>query len=234
MLEIGGRPILWHIMKTYSHYGFREFVLCLGYRSQTIKEYFLNYEAMNNDFTICLGRQQHITFHEAHTEQHFRVTLADTGASSMTGGRLLRAARYLQGDLFLLTYGDGVADINIADLVEFHKSHGKLATVTSVMPLSRYGIMDIDRQDRVSAFSEKPQLRDWISAGYFVFDRRVIDYLEGGDQCVLEQGPLDRLSRDGQLMAYRHGGFFFSMDTYREYQYLNELWNAGSAPWKVW
>ncbi|MEZ5353298.1 MAG: glucose-1-phosphate cytidylyltransferase [Bryobacteraceae bacterium] len=234
MLEIGGRPILWHIMKTYSHYGFRDFVLCLGYRGQMIKEYFLNYEAMTNDFTICLGRQQRLTFHNAHDEQHFHVTLADTGQDAMTGARLRKASRYLNGDTFLLTYGDGVSDVNVAELIEFHQSHGRLATVTSVAPVSRFGILDLSGEGSVERFVEKPGTGTWANAGYFVFDRRVLQYLDPGDDCVLERGPLERLASDGQLMAYKHRGFFYPMDTYREYQHLNELWDAGAAPWKVW
>lgn len=234
LLEIGGRPILWHIMKTYSHYGFRDFVLCLGYRGRMIKEFFLNYEAMTNDFTICLGRQQHVTFHSAHDEQHFRVTLAETGETAMTGARLRRAARYLSGDTFLLTYGDGVCNVNVCDLVEFHKSHGRLATVTSVAAVSRFGLLELGSGDRVERFAEKPEMDTWANAGYFVFDRRVIDYLDDGDQCVLESAPLERLAGDGELVAYKHRGFFFPMDTYREYQHLNQLWASGAAPWKVW
>jgi glucose-1-phosphate cytidylyltransferase len=234
MLEIGGRPILWHIMKTYSHYGFRDFVLCLGYRGQMIKEYFLNYEAMNNDFTICLGQQQKISFHNAHGEQHFRVTLADTGQNAMTGARLRKAARYLTGDTFLLTYGDGVSDVNVRELLEFHQSHGKLATVTSVSPVSRFGILELGSGDRVERFVEKPVTGAWANAGYFVFDRAMLDYLDDTDDCVLEREPLERLSRDGQLIAFKHRGFYYPMDTYREYQQLNDLWNGGSAPWKVW
>jgi glucose-1-phosphate cytidylyltransferase len=234
MIEIGGRPILWHIMKTYSHYGFRDFVLCLGYRGQAIKDYFLNYQAMNNDFTICLGQERRITFHNNHDEQHFRVTLAETGAETMTGGRLLRAARYLRDDTFLLTYGDGVANIDIAALVEYHKSHGKLATVTSVTPLNRFGVVDIDGDGAVRKFAEKPQLDSPMSGGYFVLNRAVLDYLEGGDECVLERAPLEQLARENQLMAYRHPGFFYAMDTYREYQFLNDLWSRNEAPWKVW
>jgi glucose-1-phosphate cytidylyltransferase len=233
LVEIGGRPILWHIMKLYAHSGFRDFVLCLGYRGNMIKEYFLNYEAMNNDFTICLGRQHQVAYHDAHKEQDFRVTLADTGLDSMTGGRVLQAGKYVDEDTFMVTYGDGVSDVNVGALLDFHRSHGRLATITSVRPVSRFGILEMSDEGHVLSFAEKPQLYGWVSAGFFVFNRKVLDYLDGSD-CVLEKEPLETLAREGQLMAYKHDGFFFAMDTYREYQYLNELWQNGKAPWRVW
>lgn len=232
MVEVGGRPILWHIMKAYAHHGFHDFILCLGYRGQSIKDYFLNYEAMNNDFSICLGEQSQIQYHGRHHEQGFSVTLADTGLECMTGGRIHKIERYLTGDTFLLTYGDGVCDVDIRSVVEFHKSHGKLATVTTVPPVSRFGIVELD-DSQVRNFTEKPKSEGWMSAGYFVLDRGIFDYL-GGEDCVFEREPLERLAHDGQLMAYRHTGFFYAMDTYREYQHLNDLWKSGAAPWKVW
>jgi glucose-1-phosphate cytidylyltransferase len=233
LVDVGGRPIIWHIMKIYAHYGFQNFIVCLGYRGNMIKEYFLNYEAMNNDFTICLGRKNTITYQEEHREQDFQVTLADTGAESLTGGRVKRIEKYIDGENFMVTYGDGVADVNLDKLMEFHKSHGKLATVTTFRPISRFGILDVDSEGQVREFAEKPQIDGWISVGYIIFNRRVFEYL-GGDDCVLEQEPMQRLAAEGQLMAYRHEGFFFAMDTYREYKYLNELWDEGKAPWKVW
>jgi len=234
MVDIGGRPILWHIMKMYAHHGLRDFVLCLGYRGSMIKEYFLNYEAMNSDFRVCLGRKSQIQFMGAHQEQDFAVTLADTGLETMTGGRLKRVSRYLENDeTFLLTYGDGVSDVNIRALIDFHLSHGRLATVTSVSPVSRFGMLDIDSQGTVQRFAEKPQADGSISAGFFVFNRKVLDYLDG-DNSILEREPLEKLAKQGELMAYRHRGFFYAMDTYREYQFLNELWAANQAPWKVW
>lgn len=233
LVDVGGHPILWHIMKIYAHYGFRDFIVCLGYRGNMIKEYFLNYEAMNNDFTICLGRQNCITYHGEHQEQDFNVTLAETGQETMTGGRVKRIEKYITDDIFMVTYGDGVADVDIAAVVDFHKSHGKLATVTTVRPISRFGILDVDNQGTVQQFTEKPQLDGWASAGYLILNRRIFDYL-GGDDCFLEREPLERLAAEGQLMAYRHEGFFFAMDTYREYKYLNELWDNGEAPWRVW
>jgi glucose-1-phosphate cytidylyltransferase len=233
MVEIGGRPILWHIMKMYAHYGFRDFVLCLGYRGNIIKDYFLNYEAMNNDFTISLGQRSHIRYHGQHSEQDFNVTLADTGLETQTGGRVRRIRKYIDADTFLLTYGDGLSDVNIPDLIRFHKSHGKLATVTSVSPVSRYGMLEIGGEGNVARFAEKPTSEGWMSTGFFVLERGIFDYL-GGDECIFEREPLEQLALDGQLMAYRHNGFFYAMDTYREYQYLNDLWNRGSAPWKNW
>jgi len=234
LVEIGGRPILWHIMKTYAHYGFREFVLCLGYRGSMIKEYFLNYEAMNNDFTICLGQKSAISYNDSHQEQQFQVTLADTGQETMTGGRVKRIQKYTGGGRFMLTYGDGVADLDVHRLLEFHERHGRLATVTTVMPTSRFGAVSLNDDDGlVTRFMEKPRSENWISAGFFVFEPGVFDYL-GGDDCILERDPLQRLAADGELMAYRHPGFFYAMDTYREYQYLNDLWARQEAPWKIW
>jgi glucose-1-phosphate cytidylyltransferase len=233
LVPIGERPVLWHIMKLFSHAGLREFVLCLGYKGNMIKEYFLNYEAMNNDFTICLGNQHSVSYHDAHDEQDFNVTLVDTGQPTMTGGRVKRVQKYVEDDTFMVTYGDGLANVDIRALVEFHRRHGKLATVTAMQPPSRFGILDLDESGRVTSFLEKPQLESWASAGFFVFNRRIFDLLDG-DDCILERKPLERLASEGQLMVYRHEGFFFAMDTYREYQLLNEMWNSGKAPWKVW
>jgi len=233
MVEVGGKPILWHIMKLYAHHGFHDFVLCLGYRGNMIKEYFLNYEAMNNDFTICLGQKARLDFNDSHKEQDFRVTLADTGQETMTGGRIKRIEKYVDGETFLVTYGDGVADVNITDLLAFHKSHGKMATVTTVRPHSRFGLLATASDGNVLTFSEKPQIDGWSSAGFLVFDRRIFDYLDG-DDCILEREPMERLVAEGQLMAYDHNGFFFAMDTYREYLHLTELWQSGKAPWRVW
>jgi glucose-1-phosphate cytidylyltransferase len=233
LVDVGGRPIIWHIMKTYAHYGFLDFIVCLGYRGNMIKEYFLNYEAMNNDFTICLGRQNQIAYHEEHREQDFKVTLAETGPDTMTGGRVKRVEKYITDDTFMVTYGDGVADIDIGALLDFHKSHGKLATVSTVRPISRYGILEVDNQGKVLEFTEKPQIDGWANAGFLVLHRSIFEDLSG-DDCFLEREPLERLAAEGQLMAYRHKGFFFAMDTYREYKYLNELWDNGGAPWRVW
>jgi glucose-1-phosphate cytidylyltransferase len=233
MVEIGGRPILWHIMKIYAHSGFREFVLCLGYRGHMIKEYFLNYEAMNNDFTICLGNESRIRYNGLHTEQGFEVTLADTGQNTMTGGRLQKVRKYVDTNNFMMSYGDGVADIDIKKLLAFHNNHGKIATVTTVTPMSRFGIVDTSSSGQVLKFVEKPRTEAFVSAGFFVFRPEIFDYLKG-DDCILERDPLQRLAAEGELMAYGHEGFFYAMDTYREYEHLNDLWAKKQAPWKVW
>ena len=234
LVTIGGRPILWHIMKLYAHYGFSDFVLCLGYRGSMIKEHFLNYEAMNNDFTIELGGQNRIEYHGAHDERNFKVTLVDTGLESQTGARVKRIERHIDGDTFMVTYGDGVADVDIRKLVEFHRSHGRLATVTTVKPTSRFGILDVDATGAVTRFAEKPTLDGWVSTGFFVFNRKVFDHLHADPSCVLEREPMETLAHSGNLIAYRHDGCFYAMDTYREFQLLNEQWDSGRAAWKVW
>ncbi|MDO8468847.1 MAG: glucose-1-phosphate cytidylyltransferase [Candidatus Peribacter sp.] len=234
LIEVGERPILWHIMKLYAHYGLKDFVLCLGYKGQMIKEYFLNYEATNNDFTIQLGSRPALVYHGNHTEQDFRVTLADTGPDAMTGSRVKKVAHHLTDQTFLLTYGDGVSNVNIDQLITFHRSHGKLATVTTVRPHSRFGVVEMQEDGHIISFAEKPQMDGWASAGYFVCERGVLDYLDVDSNCSFEQEPLHRLAQDGQLMAYRHEGFFYAMDTHREYLFLNEMWKKGNAPWAVW
>jgi glucose-1-phosphate cytidylyltransferase len=233
LVDIGGRPILWHIMKRFAQFGHLDFILCLGYRGDMIKDYFLNYEAMSNDFTICLGKKQDILYHGAHQEQDFRVTLAETGVESNTGARVKRVERFMDGAPVMVTYGDGLSDIPIDKLIQFHRSHGKLATITAVRPRSRFGILELDTNGSVMRFEEKPVETGWMNAGYFVFEPGAMDYLSTDDGCVMERDPLENLSRDGQLMAYRHEGFFFAMDTYREYLYLNQLWTSGQAPWKT-
>jgi glucose-1-phosphate cytidylyltransferase len=234
MVEIGGRPILWHIMKHFAHHGLTQFILCLGYKAGVIKDYFLRYEEANNDFTITLGGQRKVTYHQAHAEQAFEVTLADTGLSTMTGARVKRAARYLDQGPFIVTYGDGLSDVDVGELLRFHKSHGKLATVTSVRPQSRFGILDLEAGGAVRSFAEKPEIDGWVNAGFFVFEPPILDYLGENADCVLEREPLERLAKEGQMVAFRHPGFFQAMDTYREYQMLNELWNQGKAQWKTW
>jgi glucose-1-phosphate cytidylyltransferase len=233
LVTIGQRPILWHIMKIYAHHGYREFVLCLGYRGHMIKEYFLNYEAMNNDFTIHLGSKTRIEYVDAHAEQDFQVTLVETGEETMTGGRVKRVERFIADDTFMVTYGDGVADLDIGALLKYHRSHGRLATVTGMQPPSRFGMLEVGTDGKATRFAEKPQSDGWASAGFFVFQKRVFDYLDS-DQCVLEREPLERLAGEGQLMVYRHRGYFFAMDTYREFQTLNAMWAENRAPWKVW
>jgi len=230
LVPVGGKPILWHIMQIYAWAGFREFILCLGYKGDAIKDYFLNYEAMSNDFTMILGKQNTIKFNSVHSEQDFIVTLADTGLDTMTAGRIKKIEKYIDGDTFMLTYGDGVADIDIKALLAYHQDHGRCATVTAVHPVSRYGVLDLDSKGAVRSFAEKPITNDWMSAGFFVFNRKYFDYL-GDKDSFMEMVALPRLVREGQLMAYKHEGFFFSMDTYRDYVHLNEMYNKGQTPW---
>jgi glucose-1-phosphate cytidylyltransferase len=234
MVDVGGRPILWHIMKYYSHFGYSDFILCLGYRANMIKEYFLNYEAMNNDFRLRLGGSREIQYLSHHPEDDFTVTLSDTGVETMTGARVKRAAVYLDSDHFMVTYGDGLSDVNLNKLVEFHLSHGKLATITSVRPISRFGVLELGDSCKVRSFAEKPAAPGWINSGHMVFHRDALAYFDAAPDCIMERAPMERLVRDGQLMAYQHEGFFFAMDTYREYAELNALWAHGQAPWKVW
>ncbi len=231
MVEVGGKPILWHIMKIFAHHGITEFVICIGYKGDVIKEYFLDYEARNNDFTITLGKSHDITFHNQHLESDWKVTVADTGDETQTGGRVKRIEQYIDDDRFMVTYGDGLADVDISKLLAFHEEHGKKATLTSVQPLSRFGVLDLDEAGEVEHFREKPQVDGWVNAGFFVFERDVFKYI--GEDDVLEQKPLERLAADRELMAYRHEGFWQPMDTYRESKLLNDLWQQG-APWKVW
>jgi glucose-1-phosphate cytidylyltransferase len=233
MVAIGDKPILWHIMKIYSAFGFNDFVLCLGYKGDIIRNYFLNYDLLNSDFTIELGAKEivsHATFHDEH---RWLVTLAETDAQTMTGGRVKRIQQYIDGDTFMLTYGDGVSDIDIEDLLRFHHEHGRIATVTAVHPTARFGELTLDGELAVS-FGEKPQTQEgWVNGGFFVFNRKVFDYL-GGDDCVLEREPLERLAAEGQLAAYRHTGYWQHMDTLRDMELLNSQWAGGSPPWAVW
>lgn len=231
MVEVGGKPVLWHLMKLFATHQMTEFVVCTGYRGDVIKDYFLNYDARMNDFTAHLGKSSHIEVHGQHSETDWEVTVADTGATTMTGGRVKRVGKYLDSR-FMVTYGDGLADVDMKGLLAFHESHGKMATVTTVRPLSRFGVMDLDQNGQVQQFREKPQTDDYVNAGFFVFEPEVLNYLD--EECVLEQAPLERLAAEGQLMAYRHEGFWQPMDTYREFTMLNEMWDSGNAPWKVW
>ncbi len=233
MVEIGERPILWHIMKHYSHHGYNDFVICLGYKGFIIKEYFAHYFLHESDVTFDFRGGNRRTVH-THAVEPWRVTLVDTGLETMTGGRVRRVRRYLEDEPFLLTYGDGVSDIDIRGLIAFHRAHGKLATVSAAQPGGRFGALDLAEGDRVRGFMEKP-VGDggWINAGFFVMEPRVLDYIDG-DATVLEREPMERLSRDGQLVAYRHSGFWQPMDTLREKNQLEALWRSGKAPWKVW
>ena len=230
MVEIGGRPILWHIMRWYAHHGLDDFVVCTGYKGEAIKDYFLNFRARNNDVTIRLGDLEEPAYHGAHESIDWTVTVAFTGDLTMTGGRVRRASKYFAGERFLCTYGDGLADVDLGALLAFHESHGRLATVTTVRPPSRFGVLDLQPDGTVASFREKPQADGWVNVGFFVFEPGVLDYLD--DDCVLEQEPLRRLTMDGQLMAYQHEGFFQPMDTLREVVLLNEMWDSGKVPWQ--
>ncbi|MBC8037776.1 MAG: glucose-1-phosphate cytidylyltransferase [Rhizobiales bacterium] len=235
MIPVGPAPILWHVMKTYASWGHTEFILCLGYKSHTIKEFFLNYEAFTNDFTLTLGRSKGIEYHGDHDESGWKITLAETGLDSLTGSRVKRIAPYLGDDEeFMLTYADGVADVNLDALVAHHRSHGKLLTVTGVRPPGRFGELGMDHEGKVREFNEKPQTSEgWISGGYFVCNRRVLDFI-GDDNVMFEQDPMRRIVESGELMVHKHDGFWQCMDTYRDYALLNDLWAAGKAPWRRW
>lgn len=232
MVDIGPRPILWHIMKSYAAHGFNDFVLALGYKGEHIKDYFLNYHPRTSDLTVHLASGE--VSYSNPTAEEWSVSLIDTGADSMTGGRLHRLDRLLRGHgTFMLTYGDGVADVDIGRLVEFHQRHGKIATITAVRPPARFGEL-VMNEDAVVAFKEKPQTgAGWINGGFFVFEPGIFDYLHG-DSTVLEERPLEKLASDGQLMAYRHDGFWQCMDTLRDRNALEQLWQSGQAPWKIW
>lgn len=236
MLPIGERPIVWHIMKLFSHHGIDDFVLCLGYKGWLFKEWFMNYRSMLTDMTINLAKPGEITFHNGHDLENWQVTLAETGIETMTGGRLTAVRKHV-GDsgLFLVTYGDGVADVDIGALLDFHKSHGKVATVTAVRPPSRFGEMVVEG-GRVACFTEKPQVSEGsVNGGFFVFDAaRIWDYIPSSTTTILERAPLQRLAEQGELAAFRHDGFWQPMDTPREFRELNDLWDSGRAPWKVW
>jgi glucose-1-phosphate cytidylyltransferase len=237
MIPIGRQPVLWHIMKTYSAAGFNEFILCLGYKGQVIKEFFLNYYTMVNDITIDLSTPNAIEYHDGNSRENWKVTLADTGVDTMTGARVARVKEYLGNDEnFMLTYGDGLADIDIKNLVEFHKSHGKMVTVTGVHPAARFGEMELSKDNMIKSFAEKPQVSEGrINGGFFVVRREFIDqYLSEDSDLILEQFPLSQCAKDGELVSFNHDSFWQPMDTYREYQILNKLWAEGKAPWKVW
>jgi glucose-1-phosphate cytidylyltransferase len=234
MVPVGSHPILWHIMRTYAHHGFKNFVLCLGYKAEVIKSYFLNYPTMNSDFTVEL-RTNTVKVHKIDHTQDWTVTLADTGALTMTGARVARAAaKYLgQAEHFAVTYGDGVTDANLNDQLQFHLRQRKVATVLGVNPPSRFGELKLDK-DQVVEFAEKPDLTNsWINGGYFFFRRDALDYLSKDEDCVLEREPLVKLARDGQLTMWKHRGFWYAMDTQRDREYLDELWKTGKAPWNV-
>ncbi|MBI5700632.1 glucose-1-phosphate cytidylyltransferase [Candidatus Saganbacteria bacterium] len=234
MLEIGDKPILWHIMKLYSHFGFNDFVVCLGYKGYQIKEYFANYFLHESDVTFDFSSGSQKTIIQTNTAEPWRVTLVDTGIETSTAGRIKRAGKYLDNKAFMLTYGDGVGDIDIKALVNFHKTHGKLATVTAVRPIGRFGALNIKDDNRVYKFQEKAEGNtSWINGGFFVLEPKVLDYIK--DEIIpFEEDTVRNITKDGQLMSYKHTGFWQPMDTLREKKILESLWDSGKAPWKVW
>jgi glucose-1-phosphate cytidylyltransferase len=237
MVPLGGKPMVWHIMKGFAHWGFHDFVLCLGYRSDMFKQYFLSLSTMVHDVTLDLTRGAAPELHQRAEEDGWRITLAETGIDSLTGARIKRAGAFVpvDDDLFAVTYGDGVSNVDFREVLAFHRAHGKLATVTAVHPPGRFGELSVCEGGCVGEFNEKPQVSaGWISGGFFVFSRAVLDRLSDRTDLMLEREPLQQLARDGQLMAYRHDGFWFCIDTPRDYQQLNEMWTSGRAPWVVW
>lgn len=233
MIEIGGMPILWHIMKIYSFYGFHEFIVCCGYKGQMIKDYFVHYYIHQSDSTFSLADRS-VTVHESHAEP-WKVTLANTGLNTLTAGRILKIKDYIEEDEFLLTYGDGVSDVNIRKLIDFHHANGRIATITTTQPPGRFGALKIEEAtNQVKGFKEKARAdQAWVNAGFMVLNRRIFDYLGDGSE-MLEAGPLEAVARDGEMTAYKHDGFWSPMDTLRDKGYLEELWETGKAPWKLW
>jgi glucose-1-phosphate cytidylyltransferase len=231
MIEIGGKPILWHIMKIYSYYGFNEFIICCGYKGYVIKDYFHHYYMHEADMTVDLSRNT-IQYHNSQSEP-WVVTLVDTGLNTMTGGRIKRIQPYVGNETFMLTYGDGVSDVNINDLIEFHKKNGKYATLTAVQPSGKFGALEIDQKSHVHSFQEKPKGDGaWINGGFFVLEPQIFDYIQQGDETVWEREPLENLAKDNQLSAFKHEGFWHPMDTLRDKNELESLWNTNNAPWK--
>lgn len=233
MVPIGNRPILWHIMKIYAHYGFKDFVLALGYKGEVIKEYFQNYEILNSDATLELGRPENKVIYGQHDELGWKVTLVDTGQKNLKGSRLKQLEKYITGDDFMLTYGDGVGDIDIPALLDFHRSHGKTVTITGVTPPSQFGKLAVSGDD-VFSFAEKPEDDSIVNGGFFVFNKNIFQYLSDGDDCDLEYGTLETLAASRELKLYRHNGYWSNMDTFRDMEHLNKIWDNGEAKWKLW
>lgn len=236
MIPVGDLPILWHLMKYYAHGGHHEFVLCLGYKGEVIKDFFLNYKTRTSDFSLTLGQDHDIQFHTSNREAHWRVTLVDTGRDAMTGARIRKIERYIDGDEnFFLTYGDGLADVDLKKLVQFHRSHGKIMTLSGVHPTGRFGEIISDANGQVVEFNEKPLASGGrVSGGFFVCRKEIFKYLDSREDLIFEQGPLNQLAKDRQLMVYEHNGFWQPMDTYRDYAALNSLVAGGKAPWILW
>jgi glucose-1-phosphate cytidylyltransferase len=233
MIPVGNSPILWHIMQQYAHHGIKEFILCLGYKGEVVKDYFLNHQKRQSDFTLSLSNQE-IQYHTNTISEDWKITFAETGLKTQTGGRFFRVKQYLENEeTFMLTYGDGIGNIDIKSLLNYHKSHGKLMTVTGAHPPGRFGELEFDG-NLVTGFNEKPQVTEgWISAGFFVCNRQMLEYLTPNEDLILEKEPIEKLVQDKQLMVYRHEGFWHPMDTSRDYQLLNQLWSEGKAPWKI-
>lgn len=239
LVEVGGRPILWHIMKGYASFGYTDFVLCLGYLGDRIREYLRNGGTPLPDRRFDPSVAERIRYspptgsgHRAAGGQTWQITCVDTGLETNTGGRIRRVAPFIEGETFFATYGDGVADLDLPALLEFHRGHGRIATLTAVNPISQFGIVELDGEGVITAFREKPRLKEWVNGGFFVFDRAIFDYLENNS--VLERAPFERLAQDRQIMAYQHRGFWACMDTYKDTTMLDSLWRSGQAPWKTW
>ena len=231
MVEVSGLPIIWHIMNGYSAFNHKEFVICGGYKNEVIKNWFANLRLFKSDIRINAGESQHIEYMDDNHENGWDVVVSDTGAETQTGGRLYKVKKYLRNETFLCTYGDGLGSVNIDELISFHNSHGKIATLTSVKPPTRFGVIEIGSDGAIRSFREKPQTDSWVNAGFFVFEPQIFNYLN--ENCVLEHGPLEKLAQDGELMAFKHEGFWQPMDTYRDKLELESLWNSGNPPWTV-
>jgi glucose-1-phosphate cytidylyltransferase len=231
MVDVAGLPIIWHIMNGYSAYSHKEFVICGGYKNEVIKNWFTNLRLFKSDVRIQFGESQLLEFMDDTHENGWDVVVSNTGTETHTGGRLFRIKKYLRDETFLCTYGDGLGNVDIDALISFHKSHGKIATLTSVKPPTRFGVIDIDADGTIRSFREKPQTDSWVNAGFFVFESKIFDYLD--ESCVLEHAPLEKLAEEGQLMAFKHEGFWQPMDTYRDKLELESLWNSGNPPWTV-
>ncbi|WP_227938054.1 glucose-1-phosphate cytidylyltransferase [Alkalihalobacillus deserti] len=231
MIEIGDKPILWHIMQLYSRYGYNDFIICLGYKSHVIKEYFANYLLYHSDVTFDFSKDNKCTIHN-HSTEPWKVTLVETGLNTLTGGRIKKIQKYIGDETFMLTYGDGVGDINIKKLVKFHQEHGQLATLTTTQPQGRFGALALSENQTVKKFQEKVKGDGgWINAGFFVLQPDIFNYICNGDETIFEREPLENLAKDGQLMAFKHSGFWYPMDTLRDKKYLDDLWNSGNATW---
>ena len=234
LVSVGGKPILWHIMKIYSSYGFNDFILCLGYKGDMIKQYFLNYESQSYDFTLNLKSKMLKTYDKDKVPD-WKITFVDTGLHSNTGARIKKIEKYIDGERFFLTYGDGVANVNIGRLLEFHKDHGRIGTVTTVRPSTRFGNLTIDEKNRITDFTKKTLMHEgWIDGGFFVFESAIFDYLSEDEDCMLEDKPLKQLAADCQFVSFKHKGYWQCMDTYRDYLHLNDIWDSGAAAWKLW